>query len=299
MKKSILLIALFLCSLYIEAQTEFVNHGEINKVENYTDHFNITNGYFMNNNLVLEVLYGGGCSEHNFYYTINPQIVSDTLTLTIYHNANNDVCQAFIGQNLNFDLSVFQNFVDAKIIKVKSGNYTLALFPIINAKKINLPTAKSLIKNDFYKNTQDELTITEQTTDELWQKMGIQLFQIENKGSFVIQNNKVIDLGERPYTFYLDYVVCDLNRDGNYELYFNYQFGSGVSRGILGCYSQNTLFDIDQSCIIPSHETIANFKFVKKSDYNLDIYVQTPNKQIMNGTIIIDNNNKIVLQTNK
>jgi len=280
----------------LSAQTEFVNVGEISKVENYSDHFNITSGYYMNNDLVLEVLYGGGCSEHKFYYTINPQIVSDTITLTIYHNANNDVCQAFIEENLSFDLSVIPNFTDAKIIKVKSGNYTLALFPIIDAAKIDLSAAKSLIKNEFYKNIEDELVITELTTQELWQKMGTQIFRIENKGSFAIQNNKVTDLGERPYTCYLDFVICDLDKDGNFECFYTYQFGSGVSRGILGCYSKNTLFDIDQSCIIPSYETIANFKFVKKSDYYLDVYVQTPEKQIMNGSISIEKNNKIVLK---
>ncbi|MBN1252577.1 MAG: hypothetical protein JXA16_10605 [Bacteroidales bacterium] len=299
MKKSILVIVLFLCSLYIKAQTEYVNYGEINKVENYTDHFNITSGYYKSNNLILEVLYGGGCSEHQFYYTINSQIVSDTLSLTIYHNANNDVCQAFVGENLSFDLSIMSDFGNAKIIKVKSGNYTLALFPIIDAAKIDLSTAKSLIKNEFYKNIEDELVITELTTEELWQKMGTQIFRIENKGSFAIQNNKVTDLGERPYTCYLDFVVCDLNKDGNFECFYTYQFGSGVSRGILGCYSKNNLFDIDQSCIIPSYETIANFKFIKKSDYYLDLYVQTPEKQIMNGTISIENFNKIVLSSLK
>lgn len=296
MKKSILLAGLFFCSFCLSAQVEFIDFNEKNKVENFCDHFNIVEGYYADNHLVLGVLYGGGCTEHKFYYTINPQISSDTLTVYVYHNANDDVCQAFVGSNLSLNLSVVSDFKKNKYIKVVSGdNYSLAIYSINDASKIKLSEAKSLIKNEFYKENDEEFKITELTTDELWQKMRTQIFRIENKGSFAIQNNKITDLGERPYTCYLDFVVCDLDKNGNFECYYTYQFGSGVSRGILGVFSENKLFEIDKSCIIPSYETIANFKFVKISDYQLDIYVETPEKQIMKGTISIENERQIIL----
>ena len=63
--------------------------------------------------LDLAVHYGGGCKNHEFQLTELPTLSaspSGPLTvLVLSHNANNDMCEAWIGDYASFDLSGLQN----------------------------------------------------------------------------------------------------------------------------------------------------------------------------------------------
>ncbi|MBN2662734.1 MAG: hypothetical protein JXR68_03715 [Bacteroidales bacterium] len=151
MKKIILFTGMFFCIFFLSAQNnqiEFVKFSEKNSVENYNDDFIISSGFYQDNFLNLSVFYGGGCTEHDFYYTFNNQTNSDTLTLIIYHNAKEDVCQALVEKQFSINISIVSNLTNIKIIKVVSGNLsnTMAIYPTTNFSKLKLFEAKELIK---------------------------------------------------------------------------------------------------------------------------------------------------------
>jgi len=63
--------------------------------------------------LDLAVHYGGGCKEHEFQLTEFPSLSASPsgplAVLVLSHNANNDMCEAWIGDYTSFDLSGLQN----------------------------------------------------------------------------------------------------------------------------------------------------------------------------------------------
>ena len=59
-------------------------------------------------NLVLNVSYGGGCEEHEFELAWDGLVLESLpaqVSLQLYHNSNNDFCEAFLSETLVFDLS--------------------------------------------------------------------------------------------------------------------------------------------------------------------------------------------------
>jgi hypothetical protein len=141
--KNLALVFLIICSFLSFfaqssfSQSEYVNYSERNKIEKYVDHFNVNLGYYQNSSLNLVVGYGGGCTEHEFYYTIKPEMLSDTLLVYLYHNANDDVCQALIDENLSIDLSVYKDFSKVKFVKILNPetDFVIATYQVINLKK--------------------------------------------------------------------------------------------------------------------------------------------------------------------
>lgn len=297
MKKSLLLFVMFLCISQLFAQSGggvFIKQDDVNKFEKYSDEFFIENGYVKNNILEISVVYAGGCAEHDFYYSF-AENDNDTLTVRVFHDAKKDVCHALVGKFIEIDLSVISDLTKFNFIKVVSGKSSnhLALYPLFRNEKLRLSDAELLLKK-YSENNQ----ITELTNDEVWNKMNTQLYQIENDSImfFAITNKTVTYLGGH-YSYDFNYEVCDLDSDGNFECIYTYQFGSGVSRGVLGGYSNNQLLKIDNSCIIPSKKSISWFRFIKHSDYSLGVYVQTPSEKMMFGNLLIENKLKIILKS--
>jgi hypothetical protein len=61
--------------------------------------------------LNISLSYSGGCKEHYinvFAYTAISKSIPPQLTLQISHNANNDLCEAYITRKMQFDLSVLR-----------------------------------------------------------------------------------------------------------------------------------------------------------------------------------------------
>jgi len=58
--------------------------------------------------LLLKVAYSGGCREHVFSFHSNGPVIKTLppgADLIIYHDANNDTCEAWITEDLEVDLS--------------------------------------------------------------------------------------------------------------------------------------------------------------------------------------------------
>jgi len=161
------------------------------------------------------------------------------------------------------------------------------------SKKIKISVAKKLIVDNFYSNYAGKLVITELKNKDVWNKLETQIYRVEEKEIifYAITNNKITKLGGS-YSYNLDYFATDLDKDGKYEMIFSYQFGSGVSRGVLGVYSYFYEIQVGTTCVIPSNHSISHFVFDKKSDSEVYIYVDASSNKIMQGQLKIVENNK-------
>jgi hypothetical protein len=78
---------------------------------NFTDdQYKINAVQVIDNQLIVEVSFGGGCADHAFQL-VGSTNVSKSLppqrAIRLYHNANNDGCEAWITKTLTFDISSF------------------------------------------------------------------------------------------------------------------------------------------------------------------------------------------------
>jgi hypothetical protein len=77
--------------------------------------FQITKANFAgkkNKEIAVTVKYGGGCKMHRFQLVRPVQSSKETLQLYLVHESNNDLCRAFVANNMSFN---------AKTLKVKKG----------------------------------------------------------------------------------------------------------------------------------------------------------------------------------
>lgn len=79
------------------------------------DTFGLKSSILKYKKIYVEVGYSGGCAEHEFTLSIPTQIITlgGPITLHLAHNANGDMCEAYITENLVFDLGDvgFNDFV--------------------------------------------------------------------------------------------------------------------------------------------------------------------------------------------
>ena len=154
--------------------------------------------------------------------------------------------------------------------------------------KISLQEFKELVQPEFYKEQKGELKAAEISEAPIWEKMQTQLFRVEDRliQFYAVHNRKITLLGGE-FSCSLRTAVCDLDNDGKYECIYTYEYGSGVSVGVLGIYSPTEKMEIGKSCLIPPGNSMANFVFEKKSDRRVDVYVDAMNEKIMQGTLIL------------
>ncbi|MBN2893924.1 MAG: hypothetical protein JXL97_18795 [Bacteroidales bacterium] len=152
-------------------------------------------------------------------------------------------------------------------------------------QKLSLNKAEDLIKNEFYKDSK-KLKVVELTTDEVWDKMSTQIYRVEGDEIlfYAINGEKVSSLGGS-YSYDLDFVVTDLDNDGNYELVYTYQFGSGVSRGVVGAYSTVEQIAVDESFTAFNNYSILFFNFDKISNNNVTVEVKTAEETLKTGKL--------------
>lgn len=77
--------------------------------------------------LIVDVKYGGGCSQHSVQLNWDGKILKSNppqIILDLSHNAHGDPCKALLSERLQFDLSVIMDdSPDSYIIRIKS-NFT-------------------------------------------------------------------------------------------------------------------------------------------------------------------------------
>lgn len=72
-----------------------------------------------NNNLVLNIFYGGGCAQHEFILYASDSWLPTAppgKTVTLVHNANGDTCEAAFFEELSFDLTEIQHSESDQIL---------------------------------------------------------------------------------------------------------------------------------------------------------------------------------------
>ena len=76
-----------------------------------SDPFNILSGEITGDCLKIRVNYEGGCEEHDFTlsYEHLPILSQYSGSLLLSHNANGDLCEALITEDLYFDLTSVQD----------------------------------------------------------------------------------------------------------------------------------------------------------------------------------------------
>lgn len=76
------------------------------------DYLKVNSAFIEKNLLSLSLSYSGGCKDHFinvFSYNTILKSIPPQLTFQISHNANNDICEAYITRKMQFDLSTIKN----------------------------------------------------------------------------------------------------------------------------------------------------------------------------------------------
>lgn len=77
------------------------------------DQFVINSAEITGNILILSVSYGGGCEDHDFLLYMSPPVFMESfpvqVNLYLHHNGHNDACDAYLTEELRFDLSPIRN----------------------------------------------------------------------------------------------------------------------------------------------------------------------------------------------
>jgi hypothetical protein len=144
--------------------------------------------------------------------------------------------------------------------RIVSALATTALLPVIVAcgasdsakqhaepERISVTKAEELVRAMFLSEKPDmdptvEFPLREFTTDEMWQRMGIQVFQVSGGiyeyYTYVIADDRVEQLGEAFGGSGVTSIhVTDLDRDVDPELTYTYSWGSGIHRSQVAVYS--------------------------------------------------------------
>lgn len=118
-----------------------------------------------------------------------------------------------------------------------------------NAERISTAEAESLVRTMLLKdipnlNPAADFPLTELTTDEVWQRLRAQVFQVNDGNhmfnTYLIKNKETVPLGTGVGGMGLTSMcVADLDQDGNPELVYTYSWGSGIHRCQVAIYSAN------------------------------------------------------------
>jgi hypothetical protein len=116
------------------------------KIDISTDALNLTKASIRNDLLTLTVGYSGGCKEHEFQLFVWKGIAKSNpprAELLLSHNGNGDLCEAYITQELKFDLTAFKlhmkkqfNYSGAVILRIypPGSNEPFKPEPVYNFK---------------------------------------------------------------------------------------------------------------------------------------------------------------------
>ena len=73
------------------------------------DAFALDSAAIQGNILTLTVSYSGGCAEHEFALYMSPSVFMESnpvqANLYLWHNANGDLCEAYLNKKISFDIS--------------------------------------------------------------------------------------------------------------------------------------------------------------------------------------------------
>ena len=157
-----------------------------------------------------------------------------------------------------------------------------------SAERISTAEAESLVRAMFLKdapalNPAAEFPLTELTTDEVWQRLRAQVFQV-NEGNhmfdtYLIKNRETVPLGTGSGGWGLTSMcVADLDQDGNPELAYTYSWGSGFHRSHVAIYSANlpAPYSLEAGIIYP----MKDWTLEKQDDQTVFVEID-PDRQLV------------------
>jgi len=149
-----------------------------------------------------------------------------------------------------FSVSPFKPRTQLKILVPQNPSSTIqpgASSPADGVARLSLEQAGSLILSWYRQqkldlNPQVTLPLKEMTTDEIWSRLGVQVFQVSGDifmyDTFLVHRGQVTPMGTGfGGVGVTTLAVADLDRDGQSELLYTYSFGSGIHQSRLGIYS--------------------------------------------------------------
>ncbi len=138
---------------------------------------------------------------------------------------------------------------DLLIIKDAQGKTVLAFTRSgpTQLPRTDITTAEGMVRLWYQKDRPDlnpgvQIPLKELTTDEIWNRMGLQVFQVSQGifqyDTFLIWQTVVLPMGTGfGGVGVTSMAVADLDHDGQPELLFTYSFGSGIHQSRLGMYA--------------------------------------------------------------
>lgn len=134
MKKSIaqyFVLLLFLVICISCKKDDIVNSGDLlelifpdeNNMPPVGDMFSIDTAYIHGDTLIMSIGYSGGCEEHEFAM----YVLTENPDLMLYHNANDDACEAYLTSRLYINLTTLRD------PKQNSVTFNLRQSPIMSS----------------------------------------------------------------------------------------------------------------------------------------------------------------------
>lgn len=99
----------------------FVNFDPMPHDINFSDEYGIneTKTYLSGDTLFFQISHSGGCEEHLYEVRFN-RVENQTAYIFVYHNANGDMCEAYLTYNLKSNLQtilVRDDFADLYLLR--------------------------------------------------------------------------------------------------------------------------------------------------------------------------------------
>lgn len=159
------------------------------------------------------------------------------------------------------------------------------------ATRVDLSEAEALVRADIFKtitamNPAATFPLHELTTDEMWERLGAQIYEINDgiyePGWYAIVDREAVSLATGTSVVPSSMCLADIDHDGNHELLFIYYYGCGVLRAALGMFSpQYDVSHILISCLDPGKGSWA----LDKHD---DATVWISNGDVLLGQVILE-----------
>ena len=111
-------------NIFIKKEKNIYKKAELGKYPSQSDKVDILDVKISGNIMTLKIGYSGGCKNHEFSI-IGSQMISKSLppirNIQLIHDSNDDNCENYITQNLEYDISHFAYNKGSDIILKLNG----------------------------------------------------------------------------------------------------------------------------------------------------------------------------------
>jgi hypothetical protein len=110
----------------------------------------------------------------------------------------------------------------------------------LTAERVGPADAEKLVRTAIFErlptmNPAITFRLNELTTDEIWERLGAQIYEVNGESWYAIIGREVVLLAENEVLTSM--CVADIDHDGDHELLYTYSYGCGVLRSELAMFS--------------------------------------------------------------